>query len=229
MMAKTKEITTSAKIENKFITFLGTYKKLLIIIAVALVVAMLGLWAGISIADKRANTLQLEIDNLQQTYSEWMFMEDKATTEAQSMKESLLADLSQLASKNNKSYPVLKATYLLGLIAFEEGEYTQSLESFLKVAERGKQTYLGSLALFNAGVSSELLNDSVQAIEYYQQLYDYYGSEAAEAPKALFSLARLHESNNNMELAKAVLQQLADEFPASEYAKLAQSRLVVLQ
>ncbi len=228
-MAKTKEKTTSGNFESKFNAFLGTYKRLIIIIAAVLVVALVGLGFGLKAVEKQADARQLTIDNLQKTYTEWAYSEDKTTTEAQATKEELVTDLSALAEKGGKTYPVLKADYLLGLIAFDEGEYATALEQFLSVFNRSKETYLGSLSLLNAGVSSEMLDDNLKAIEYYQQVYDTYGGEAAESPKALFSLARLHEANSNNDLAKAVLQQLADEFPASEYAKLAKSRLVVFQ
>lgn len=228
-MAKKNETTTSGKIESKFNNFLIAKKKLLIIVAVAVLVIVTGLWIGLSIADSRADNLQLSIDNLQRTYSEWTYLEDKTTSEAESMKDSLETELSDLASKGGKSYPVLKAEYLLGLISYEDGAFDVALDHFLTVAEKGSQTYLGSLALFNAGVASEQLGEIGKALEYYQSVYDTYGSEAAEAAKALFSVARLHEAQGNNDLALAVFQQLADEFSASEYAKLAQTRLVMLQ
>ena len=228
-MAKKDETTTSGKIESKFNNFLIAKKKLLIIVAVAVLVIVAGLWIGLSIADNNADKMQLSIDNLQRTYSEWTYLEDKTTSEAQSMKETLKTGLADLADKGGKSYPVLKAEYLQGLMSYEDGAYDVALDHFLTVAEKGSQTYLGSLALFNAGVASEELGDMTKALEYYQSVYDTYGSEAAESAKALFSVARLHEANGDIDLALAVFQQLADEFPASEYGKLAQTRLVILQ
>lgn len=228
MMANKNEIT-SGKLESKFNAFLGANKKILIIVAVAIVVAVLGLWIGLSVADNKADAAQLAIDKLQATYSEWNLLEDQTTDEAVATKESLVGELSAIASKNGKSYPVLKAKYLLGLVKYEDGAYAEALDHFVAVAEKGSETYLGSLGLFNAGVASEQLGNPDKAMEYYQSVYDTYGADAAEAPKALFSIARLHETNSNIDLAKAVLQQLADEFTASEYAKLAKSRLVVLQ
>jgi tetratricopeptide (TPR) repeat protein len=228
MMANKNEIT-SGKLESKFNAFLGANKKVLIIVAVAIVVAVLGLWIGLSVADNKADAAQLAIDNLQATYSEWNLLEDQTTDEAMATKEALVGELSAIASKSGKSYPVLKATYLLGLLKYEDGAYAEALDHFVAVSQKGSGTYLGSLGLFNAGVASEQLGNPDKAMEYYQSVYDTYGADAAEAPKALFSIARLHETNNNIDLAKAVLQQLADEFTASEYAKLAKSRLVVLQ
>lgn len=228
-MAKTTETTSSGRLANSFNAFLVAKKRLLIIIAAAILLAVAILWISLSVADNRAEDLQVAIDNAQRTYSEWVFLEDKSSAEGQSMRESLVEDLSQLAQKSGRSYPVLKAEYLLGLISYEEGAYNEALENFLAVSQKGSGTYLGSLALFNAGVASEQLGDHMNALEYYQRVYDTYGSDAAESAKALFSVARLHERAGNTELARAVLQQLADEFAASEYAKLARSRLVVLQ
>jgi tetratricopeptide (TPR) repeat protein len=228
-MANTKETVAPGKLEAKFTAFLGAKKRLLLIIAAAIVAAVVILWIALSVADRTANAAQLKIDNLQGSYQEWAFLEDKSTSEAVSAKENLLAGLQELADKGGSSYPALKATYLLGLVSYEDGAYQDALQAFLRVSERGKDVYLASLALYNAGVASEQLGDATKALEYYQSVYDRFGAQAPESPKALFSVARLHEANNSMDLAKAVFQQLADEFPASEYAKLAKSRLVVLQ
>ena len=228
-MANTKETVTPGKLEAKFNAFLGANKRLLIIIAATLVVAVVALWIGLSIAERNADASQLKIDNLQASYQTWSFIEDKSSSEALAEKESLLAGLRELSGKRGSSYPALKATYLLGLVAYEDGSFSEALQSFLNVSERGKDTYLASLALYNAGVASEQLGDSAKALEYYQSVYDRFGADAPESPKALFGVARLHEANNNIELARAVFQQLADEFAASEYAKLARSRLVVLR
>ena len=228
-MAKKTETTASGRIAARFNAFLIAKKRILIITAAVIVLLVVGLWVGLSIADTRADDLQVAIDNAQRTYSEWAFHEDRSSSEAQAMRQSLVEDLSALAQKGGRSYPVLKADYLLGLVSYEEGAYQQALESFSQVAQKGSGTYMGSLALFNAAVASEQLGDDAKALEYYQSVYDTYGSDAAEAAKALFSVARLQERAGNTELARAVLQQLADEFAASEYAKLARSRLVVLQ
>lgn len=228
-MAKKEEVTTSGKLESKFNSFLVAKKKLLIIVAVAIVVIVAGLWIGLTVADNRADALQLSIDNLQDTYEQWSYLEDKSTADAQSTKDSLVAELTDLSQKGGKSYPVLKSEYLLGLIAYEDGSYEEALDHFESVHDRSGDTYLASLSLYNAGVASEQAGDTDTALAYYQAVYDTFGNEAAESAKALFSVARLHEANGNVDLARAVFQQLADEFSASEYAKLAQSRLVILQ
>jgi TolA-binding protein len=72
------------------------------------------------------------------------------------------------------------------------------------------------------------MNNDALALEYYTKLIDEYGNNVAESPKALFGQARLQEKSGNTELAKATFQQLADQFPSSEFAKLARNKLVLL-
>lgn len=225
-MAKKKEGESSfGKFEEKFSGFVFTYKKLLIIVAAVLVVAIVAVWVGISIGEKSANSHQVAIDKLQQRY---IHLSDNQEGDNSASVEQLKGDLSEIAKKRGSSYPVVKAHYLLGLIAFEEGSFDEALSHFLEVTSRSKGSYLHSLSLLNAAVVSEYQGNDSLALEYYQSLYDQFGSDSAESAKALFNVARLHEQGENIELAKAVFQQLVDEFGGSEYAKLAQSRLIAL-
>jgi outer membrane protein assembly factor BamD (BamD/ComL family) len=213
MMANNMDTEKSGKLVVTFSSFLGTYKKLLTIIGIVVVLALVALWIGLGVANSNADKKQLVIDGLQADYTAWTALEDKTTAEATAAAEKLVAGLQGLASKGGSKYPELKASYLLAMIDYTNEKFSAALEGFLKVADNGKDTYLGPLSLNNAAVVSEQLGDNAKAL----------------APKALFNVARLQEASNNIALAKAVLQQLADEFPSSEYAKLAQSRLVVLQ
>jgi len=227
-MANTKESVSTGKIVNVFNNFLSANKKILIIIGIVLVVALIALWIGLSVSSAVAQKNQLAIDQLQISYDTWVALEDKNTAEAKASYDELVSALSALAGKGGAKYPVLKAGYLLGLVHYTNGDYQNALNRFADVAAKGSETYLAPLSLNNCGVTSELLGDTTKALEYYQKVYDTYGNDAAESAKALFSVARIHEANKEIELAKAVFQQLVDEFAASEYAKLAQSRLVLL-
>jgi len=228
-MANNMDTEKTGKLVGTFSSFLGTNKKLLSIIGIILLLGLVGLWIGLSVADSNADKRQLLIDGLQENYSTWVALADKTTAEAKASAETLVSGLQALASKGGSKYPELKAGYLLAMVNYTNGDYAKALEGFLQVATNGKDSYFGPLSLTNAAVASEQLGDRAKALEYYQRVYDTYGKDTSEAPKALFNVARLQEANNNVALAKAVFQQLSDEFPNSEYAKLAKSRLVVLQ
>lgn len=223
-MAKIEEeVTRNEKIEQGFTKFIHTYKNLLIWIGVAIVAIILVVWLTIVVVDKNRLKSQVAIDKVEQSYNSWILSDEKDDQEATSIKEELL----ELSKKGKSSYPGVKAEYLLGLISYEQKLYDDALEYFLSASERGRKSYFGSLALYNAAVTKETLNDIQGALELYQTVYDRYTFNAAESPKALFSVARIHESNGDIDLAKAILQQLADEFSHSEYAKLAEARLVL--
>ena len=220
-MAKSKEVSTTDKLGQKFSHFVVSNKMIIIIVVAAIIVALIALGIGLKVSDKQANSRQIAIDALQERYNEWTSSDGGDASE-------LKNDLAALSKKRGKGYPAVKALYLQGLIAYEEEAYAEATALFLSVAERNKEGYLAPLALFNAGVSSEQLGDYLKANEYYQRVYDNYGRDAVESPRALFSLARLYEANGDIELARAMFKQLSDEFPSSEFARLAKNRLVTL-
>jgi TolA-binding protein len=167
-----------------------------------------------------------EIDQLEASYVELQAM--GSDNEAyQETYDELVASLTDLAGKGSK-YPSQKAEYLLGMIAFQDEAYQKAIDSFLSVYSNADGSYLGSLALANAAAAAEELGNDSLALEYYTKIIDEFGFTAAESPKALFGQARLQEKSGNTELAKATFQQLADQFPTSEFAKLAINRVALL-
>ncbi|MCK9287234.1 MAG: tetratricopeptide repeat protein [Sphaerochaetaceae bacterium] len=227
-MAKENEKDISGKVESTLNSFITRHRLVLIIIGVAIVLALIGLWIGLGVSANITEANQLKIDTLQVEYDTWAALEDKTTDEANASLTSLKDDLAEL-SRKGKKYPALKALYLLGMIEFNHEKYQEAHDYFIEASNKAGTSFLASLSLMNAAVCIEMSGDSVKALDMYQAVYDRFGTDAPEAPKALFNVARLHEAANNLELARAIFQQLADEFPSSEYAKLAQSRLVTLQ
>ncbi|MGI6432939.1 MAG: tetratricopeptide repeat protein [Sphaerochaetaceae bacterium] len=227
-MAKTEKSKTAGMFESKFSALISRHKWLLVIIGIVLVVALIASWIGISAAEKKADQRQLALNVAEDTYHRWAALEDKSSSEAVAQQQEITTELQALAQRKGSSYPTVKAQYLLGLMAFEQKDYQQALQYFETIVHNGKSTYLSSLALFNAAVVHEELGDEDAALEQYQTIYDTWGTEGAESAKALFNVARIQEERGNLDLAKALFQQLADDFPASEYAKLAQTKVVVL-
>ena len=221
-----KELSVAERLEVSLNSMLGKNKKVLLIALVVIVVALIGLGIGSSVSKSNLNKQFNLIDELEATYAEIQGMDSEAA-DYQTKYDELLAQLQDLSGKNAK-YPALKAEYLLGMVAFEKEEFQKALDSFFTVYGKSKETYMGSLALSNAAAAAEELKNSTLALEYYTKLIDEFGFSAAEAPKALFAQARLQEAGGNVELAKATFQQLADQFPTSEFGKLAQNRLALL-
>lgn len=220
------KISIAERLEGSLNSMLGKNKKVLLIALIVIVVALIGLGIGTSVAKSNLNKQFNLIDELEDSYATLQGMDSEAA-DYQAKYDDLLAQLQDLASKGAK-YPALKAEYVLGMIAFEKEEYQKALDSFYSVYGKSKETYMGSLSLSNAGAAAEELDNTALALEYYTKLIDEFGFSAAEAPKALFAQARLQENGGNVELAKATFQQLADQFPGSEFGKLAQNKLALL-
>ncbi|MEA4866496.1 MAG: tetratricopeptide repeat protein [Sphaerochaeta sp.] len=220
------EITLNERIEGSLNSFLARNKKAAIIVLAVVVIGLITLGIVTSVNNKNLQAQFNSIDLLETAYSELQVLgtEDEGY---QAKYDELVAGLNDLAAKGNK-YPSLKAQYLLGMIAFEKEEYQKALDSFIATYSNAGKNYLASLALTNAAVSAEELGNDSLALEYYTKVIDEFGLSAAEAPKALFGQARLQEKKGNIELAKATFQQLADQFPTSEFAKIATNRLAFL-
>lgn len=220
------ELTLTERIEGSLNSFLARNKKVAIIVLAVVVIGLITLGIVTSVNKKNLQAQFNTIDLLETAYSDLQVMgsEDEGY---QAKYDELVAGLNDLSAKGKK-YPSLKAQYLLGMVAFEKEEYQKALDSFVLTYSNAGKNYLASLALTNAAVSAEELGNDSLALEYYTKVIDEFGLSAAEAPKALFGQARLQEKSGNTELAKATLQQLADQFPTSEFAKIATNRLALL-
>jgi len=222
----TAGLTLAERIEGSLNGFFGRNKKTLIVVAIIVIVGLATLGIVLSVSQNNLQEQFNEIDQLEASYVELQAM--GSDNEAyQETYDELVASLTDLAGKGSK-YPSQKAEYLLGMIAFQDEAYQKAIDSFLSVYSNADGSYLGSLALANAAAAAEELGNDSLALEYYTKIIDEVGFTAAESPKALFGQARLQEKSGNTELAKATFQQLADQFPTSEFAKLAINRVALL-
>ncbi|MXI86207.1 tetratricopeptide repeat protein [Sphaerochaeta halotolerans] len=222
----TAGLTLAERIEGSLNGFFGRNKKTLIVVAIIVIVGLATLGIVLSVSQNNLQEQFNEIDQLEASYVELQAM--GSDNEAyQETYDELVASLTDLAGKSSK-YPSQKAEYLLGMIAFQDEAYQKAIDSFLSVYSNADGSYLGSLALANAAAAAEELGNDSLALEYYTKIIDEFGFTAAESPKALFGQARLQEKSGNTELAKATFQQLADQFPTSEFAKLAINRVALL-
>ncbi len=222
----TAGLTLAEKTEASLNRFLGGNKKLLLIIVGLIIVALIVVGIVVSVNHKSLQNDFNQISLLEKSYTDVKAM-DTEDASYQSTYDTLVSDLNALAD-GGKKYPNLRAEYLLGIVAFDAKEYQNAMDDFMKVYSEANGSYLGSLSLTNAAVAAEELGNDSLALEYYTKVIDEFGFAAAESPKALFGQARLEEKQGNTDLAKATFQQLADQFPNSEYASLATNRLALL-
>ncbi len=216
-------VTGTEKISFKVSRFLGQNKVILSVIVLVLVLALVAMLIFNAVYTSNLSKRLDQIDKATSSYSE-LLAEDPEGDGYKSGMETLKTTLKGLS--RGKDYPSLKAQYMLATIAYEEKDFQSALDGFVTIYQAKKDTYLAPLSLFNAAVAAEDMGDDDLALEYYTKVWDEYGTDAPEAPKALFNQARLQGKQNQNELAKATYQQLIDQFPTSEYSKLAQTAIL---
>lgn len=223
---KQVEISTEKKIQGKLTIFLEKNYKTIAIVLAAIILVLVVTFVGSKIASSSADKLALKVETVTKHYNDLQGM-DKNGADYNNALKVLNQEIEELEDK--RGYAGAKAKYLKGLLAFNDGDYKTAGDIFYEVySSTGKENYLSSVALTDAAVCKENLNDGATAKSYYQLVWDTWGTDAPESPKALFALARLNEAEGNKELAKATFQTIIDNYSDSEYAKLAKTRVIAL-
>ena len=136
-----------------------------------------------------------------------------------------LESLSELSEKSG--VVGLRANMLIAEIKFAQKNYEEARSAWLKAVSAKSKAYTASLCYYNAAVCSEELDDTENAIAYYKSASD--DADFLLIDHALFSLARVNESAQKFEDAKAAYDKLVELHATSSWAQLAKSRLIALK
>lgn len=218
MVKKTEELSTEERLSGTIANFIQKNKDLIIGFCILIVIAIIGVAIGVTASNKAKEKAQIRIDALQTRYTE--FTQSLDEEEYASLKADLEKEI------KGKKYSSVKAAYLLGLAEFEMKDYEGALANFEKSYELNSKIYLSPLALLNAAVCAENLKDTDKALELYTKASEY--TESGVAAKAIFNIGRIYFESGKYDLAKSNFQLLADNYPYSEYTKLAQNIITVI-
>jgi tetratricopeptide (TPR) repeat protein len=230
-MATKKKIDTNVKAEegidlnNRLNDFIQKNRKILLAGLIALVVALIGVVAGVSIFDAVSKKALTTVDELNRRYEVLRF--DITEPEKEADVTALLADLTVFASKHS-GYAGARASSIVANIHADRKNWTEAQTAWLAAAKSGAKTYLVPVALYNAAIAAEEQGDVAGAIDLYTQSLSYSDLFPA-ASRAGFALGRLQEAQSNTEAATKAYQDVLDKWPNDQvWASLAQSRLIAL-
>lgn len=219
MANKKEELSAEERISDRIAEFVQKKKDLIIGLLIFLVILIIVVVISVSSTNKAKEKAQIRIDELEQRYE--AYVQDNSEESYEELSAALLK------AEKGKRYPSAKAAYLLGLLQASEKDYSSAIESFEKCYKIGKKInkdfYLSALALLNEAVCEEELNNTEKALELYEKVTEFKDNGAA--PKAIFSMGRIYYESSKLDLAKSSFQLLADQYPYSEYSKLAQNIL----
>lgn len=213
--------------EKNFSVVLGGFfsrtQKFWTVFLILLVVAAvaIGVISTVSAKSKMngANFLDSEVFKL---------MKAKSTLEGDELVDAenkFLANVKDFAASNGKNDNTVRAYMMVAETYFKNEDWNNSLESWLKAAENGK-SYLSGISYYNAAVCYEQLADTLNAEKYYSLALA--NADFDLKPHAMFNLARLLESQGKNEQAIAEYKNILNTYSDTEWADLANSRLIII-
>ncbi len=157
------------------------------------------------------------------------FRYDALDTSAASYGDDRLALSSEAVALADESSGVVKVRSLLfaAEINFELENWTEAFDLYLNSYEEDTESYTAPIALYNAGISSEELQNIDDAVTYLSMAIEY--DDFALKARAMFNLGRIEDSRENYAQAAESYQKLIDDFPSTTWANLARSRLITLR
>lgn len=222
MQNENKNLTVSEKI----VEFVQRNKKGILISAGVFVLLLAVLMVFLSLQDVFHNRAIAEVEELNQRYEN---IRNQITEDFQSSElDTLLADLEKIGV-GKRGYPGSKAWSIIAQIHSGRKDWELSKEAWLNAAQKGNNTYLGPISLFNAAAAAEEQGNIEQAIELLQKCISHQ-FEFPAAARAQFSIGRLYEKQNNpaaaVEAYRSVMTNWQD---VPIWQHLARSRITVIE
>ena len=193
---------------------------LLIIVCVFVVGSVaLGIYFGVTESAHKKGLS--EIDNIMYPVTQ------KSAEELVAAQDEALAKLEVLAGKNKKNIVGIRAYMAIAEINFSRENWEAAANAWINAANADEKAYTAAVCSYNAAVCYEELGDVESAIAQYEKTIA--NEECMFVPHALFSLGRIAEEKGDFETAVAKYDELVSKYASSEWANLAESRLIALE
>ena len=226
-MAEKKIEKTRAEFVSVFIS---RNRRILIIILSIIVVAVIATGITISSINKQLDKKTAQVEVLHDEYANWVNnTAELSEEESQAVYVKLQDEISRFIDSTRNGYPELRALFTLASVEYHKENYKSAVDLFSQVFEDYPDSHLAASSVINTAVCYELLDDQVNAVKYYQMVFENYGDRSSEAPHAKFSIGRLYESMGEPSKAIESYRELSTVYPDSEWSKLAVSRLITLE
>lgn len=134
--------------------------------------------------------------------------------------EASLSELERLAESEGNSVEGRTARYYAGVCQRALGDYEEAAASFERV--RGRNDLLAELATLSLAGVQRTSGKGEEAALAYRSLLD--GSGDLPLDPVLFELGMLEEEQGRPEAAVALYERIVEEYPASAFRDLAETR-----
>ncbi len=216
---KKEDVGAQQKVEN----FILRNRKPLLYILAILIVAVIAVSVVFCVLDAGRKSGLDAIDAIENVYTK--NNESLSDAELYSRQDTALDALSPYLGKKN--IVGIRASMLAAEIYFERKDFSASLAQWLNAASYNEKSYTAPICYYNAAACSDEIGNAEDATSFYAmaaEKKDFY-----LASHALFNLGRIKESSGDYAGAVEAYQKAVDSYSGDDYAKLSQSRIIVLK
>jgi len=217
-----KELNLNERIND----FIQKNRKPIFIMAASLLVVLIAVIAALSLMDVFRNRAIAAVEDFSGRYESMLpsITEEYFSDDV----NKLLEELKGFAEKNS-GYAGGRAWLLIGGIYAAKKDWSEAGTAYIAAAGTAEKTYLAPLGWFNAGAAAEEQGKLPEAIEYYGNSLTTPVVFSA-APRAQFSIGRLHEALNENEKAIEAYRAVISGWPYDQvWTNLARSRIIALE
>lgn len=219
MSEKETKKTKSQKLNS----FLEKNRKFLLVFFVIVIVGLIAFVIVDSINKKNAakDLTQVDLISYELTNGSSNLEEAELTKKIDSTLEALLP------YTKKSGIAGVRANMLCAELNFSQKKYEQAAENWTNAIAKGKRSYTAPICYYQLGVCYEQLKDLDKASASYKNAAE--NPDFPLASHALFSYARIQETQQNYEEAILAYQTLFDTYTNDEWANLAKTRILTLQ
>jgi len=221
-----KQGAESPNLSESINDFIQKNRKPIFIMAASLLVLLFAVIAAFSVMDVFRNRAIAAVEDFNGRYETML----PTVNEEYSQDDvaSFIEELTDFAKKNS-GYPGGRAWLLIAGIHTAKKEWPQAEEAYSEAAKTAGKTYLAPLAWFNAAAAAEEQGKTAEAIGYYESSLATTAVFSA-APRAQFSVGRLHEALNEDEKAVEAYRAVISNWSYDQvWTNLARSRIITLE
>lgn len=213
---------TENPISNRVTATIVKFRVVIITVLVVAIVAACAIGIVISLNNNSIEKGLTALDKIEFKYESL----DASSETIKDDKASILAEVTEFAN-GEKGIVKVRSLLLAGDIAFELENWSEARDAYLGAYEADTESYITPVALYNAAMCSDELNDLGTAVEYIELALTF--DDFTLASRALFNLGRIEESRGSFDKAIVAYQSLIADYPNSSWADLAKSREISLK
>lgn len=224
-MSRETEVSKKDLFLEKISNFLYNNRIVLLILLCVIVVGVIGFSVVSEVTSSISEQATVEVEKAQALYEEWT---DAEVGEKEEIENKFFDVCENVLKEYPDSYAAQRALFVRGKVFAEKEDWQNAVNDYIDLAENFAVGHLTPIALTNAAVAYEAIENIDKAIETLERITKDFKGKSIEYAHAVFSLGRLNEEKGNLDEADTFYSELIEEFPSSGWTKLAKNRKIYI-